>query len=163
MHFGIVEYVLLHSGVTKIAKTSQNTQRYDIVSSKISPVLTSKSCPDVEKEEMIFSKVSKETLGTKVSTTKSAKKVLSTSTDGISIRIRECGAKGCHNTNVTHIYQGYFCEDHSSIIKMYRIVVDKNLKDLEELKARIEEQSLRKIPHPLYQKDIDALSKSLKF
>jgi hypothetical protein len=75
---------------------------------------------------------------------------------------RECNAKGCLEVNIKHIYQGYFCSRHEAIIKGYRSVIELNKKDPRELAARIAEQDLRKIPHPLYQRDIDILKHSTK-
>jgi len=75
---------------------------------------------------------------------------------------RECTAKSCFNVEVKHVYQGYFCTEHENIIKGYRSIIDVNKKDLKELHAREAEQNLRKIPHPLYQKDIDSLKIKLR-
>lgn len=75
---------------------------------------------------------------------------------------KECNAKACSDVNIKHVYQGYFCPVHEEIIRKYRIVIDANRKDMTELLAREEEQMLRKVPHPLYQKNIDNLKITLR-
>ena len=74
----------------------------------------------------------------------------------------ECNAKGCTFKTVKHVYQGYFCMKHEEEIKRLRIFVDANTKDSRELVARISEQELRKVPHPLYQRDIDVLKTKIR-
>ncbi len=70
---------------------------------------------------------------------------------------RECHAKGCTSIDTKNIYQGVFCAKHADIVKSYRNTIDLAKKDFQELDARTLEQSLRKKPHPLYQRELVAL------
>lgn len=75
---------------------------------------------------------------------------------------KECNAKGCFDVDVKHVYQGYFCKKHEKVIEGYRVVIDQGKKDTRELFAREAEQNMRKMPHPLYQKEIDMLKKKIQ-
>jgi hypothetical protein len=75
---------------------------------------------------------------------------------------KECNAKECQEVILKHVYQGYFCSNHEAIICGYRRIIDIGRKDIQELTAREAEQNLRKVPHPLYQKDIDNLRSNIK-
>jgi len=55
-----------------------------------------------------------------------------------------------------------FCEKHEKLVKSYRDIIELNKRDEYELYVREMEQNLRKVPHPLFQKQIVTLNMEVR-
>lgn len=73
-----------------------------------------------------------------------------------------CHAKECDSKDVKVVYQGMFCEKHEKLVKSYRDIIELNKRDEYELYVREMEQNLRKVPHPLFQKQIVTLNMEVR-